>query len=192
MRTCLVENDEAGLAIRLWFPSRLREHFIWIIIDFGIVQQQSTIVHIYVLDQISHTITQLFLEIRIGLVEIAEVGVKIPLYFPSQASWKCMMNYYWLWNNITLVYNHRYMSFGSKQPTHYSISLQNGDLLGIQHWGWTTNPSMIPISGFMNLAYELFLSLNWYSSSLKWHTHGVTTTTATTLLRFSMKWGLAW
>ena len=61
------------------------------------------------------------------------------------------------WNNTSL--NHTHMLLWPEQPHNYSILLKYQDWFGRKGWNWTRNPSMIPIPGFMNLAWEIILTL---------------------------------
>ena len=51
---------------------------------------------------------------------------------------------------------------------------------------------MIPITGFNNLTHELVYTLLWYNTNLHPYTHVFWARTATKLLNFAPKRGLAW
>ena len=83
------------------------------------------------------------------------------------------------------------MYFWPEQPQNYLILLQNGDLNSWKWRGWTEMSSTIHISGFTNIAHELIFKLEWYNTSLQQHIHLIRARTATKLLNFDPKRGLA-
>ena len=162
----LVENGEVGIELHSWFPSQaswtFHMKYCWLwnciisvyhhtYVCFGSKQPQK------------HSIF-------LGIGECRGRnwwgwGI-IHSWFPSQASLTFPMNKCCLWNSTTPGYNHAYTYFGPKQPRNYSVFLQNGNLISRKGWGWSWNPSMIPIPGFMNLSCESSFTLQWHVSSL--------------------------
>ena len=128
---------------------------------------------------------------RDGFAEKGDVGPEYCPWFPSQPSWTFLINQFWLLNGTILVYNHTHMYFGPEQRQNEFIFLQNGDLFHRKWSGWSGNITMIPILGFMNLGSELILNLNWFIARLQPHRYVFWAITATKLVHFPPKWGLA-
>ena len=76
----------------------------------------------------------------------------------------------------------------SSDSSSSSISLWNEDWFGRKRWGWTSNPSMIPIPDWTPLAQKLMLALKWYNINLESYTHVFWARIATELLTFALKW----
>ena len=90
------------------------------------------------------------------------------------------------------MYNPTYLPFWSKYPQNYPILLQIRVWLGRTWRGWTRNPSLIPLPRLMCLSDETILSIYWYSYHIQFCIVTGFVETATKLLNFATKSGLAW
>ena len=85
-----------------------------------------------------------------------------------------------------------HMWFGPVQLWNCWFLANTGGYLGRKYCGRLKMPYMVTIRGFINLAHEPILTLEWFCSRLQSCVHVLWAKIASKLLVFDHIWGLAW